>query len=1397
MSFEKYNHYFDIDPEYFPQINAAIIDKNPEIWKKFYPHETFVQLLKDVVSVISRKQKVSLWVEGAYGTGKSHAVLTLKKLLDASEQDTAEYFDRFKEQLDNDLYKQFQQIKNEDKKILTVHTYGSSGIRDDNDLVFTIQNCIVKALKEKGIEYHGEVALKDAAIKWLSDDIWKQTFDALLKTKYVDLFSGDNADKVIEKLNTYEGEALAYLMKKIMKVGKENRIEVLSMTPNHLCAWIRQVIKENNLKAIVFIWDEFSEYFKNNMRALTGFQELADLSGSDPFYFVLVTHDVANMFSDKDKTWKHLQGRFKSPRCHIKLPENMAFRLMGSAMSKSKDKVILDEWNDIVEDLYDRTISSRDLVMKQAQIKDKELKNILPIHPYTALLMKHISSTFDSNQRSMFDFIKNDRGDEIKGFQWFIKNYGPYDDNLFLTIDLLWDFFYEKGKENLTYEIRSILDCYARTNLQKLDEDEKRVLKAILLLQAISKQNLDRVPLFIGNDKNLNNVFEGSDLEANAPASIAKRLAEYKIVYAKPLGNGKIQYAALLNVADSVEIDKIKKQIKNEATSKLINAGDFGSILPLAGFLNQRYDVRYAAMTDFLQTIRKIRNEKTELDNKISAVMTFAKDDAESVVISDRIQEALKDNSYDMLFIDASITPMGFDLEEQYIEAEANARYQRNKDPRMAEHHEKIAKEKLDNWKKNIENGDFIIYTKEDPQGTRVKTIDQLKEKLIEINRKKYSLGLETGCKVRDTMWLSNSLAKGVENGINQTTIGQFPKELEEFIGEDAWKKDNYWIDFPYSLISKIKQQVEEIIAKGFKEDGRISINAIYDVLIRPPFGFMPCNLTAFVMGFVLKEYVNNKYTWSDGRVNNLLTTEKLKEIVAETIKMQNTPRIRKNEQYIVTMTAEERAFNTVASEAFKIKKEFCTSFEDTRERIRQKMQEFGFPLWCLKEYINSESLEINKKELNKCIDYFVGICNNQNYNKEITDTDLAISIGKLCLDNPGLDEQLKKVINKENCKKGMMIYLDSFKGGILPKLAKNIEDNGQYINEIREKFDADAANWVWNKETADKKIEELIVEYQIIDESSKILSKQKSFDKTIEEWKNICDRIRISYQYAENSWNELKDFMQLIYDIKISPVLSYDQKQNFVKLLQKDGKNFQIFYNNQITKFKEVCSFYLDSHKFDDSELNAIFLSIPANQFMKDKGSYQLVIQDTINKFLAESKEKKLKTLWLEATDTVSPLEWSKKFKMPILCMVPMNEFNEAKEAFDVINKNSATNDAIEKAIKYVKSITYFSALKDEKARAQAFNNFFLKDYALILTNIDEVKDYLLKVLSVTPYDWIIWPGVEDELKKLAEKEYANEGCEKVLQKIESMDPVSIKKYLKKLLKDNMTIGIEIMKDK
>lgn len=218
--------------------------------EKFYPHESFVGLIRDTISVVTRKQKVSIWVEGAYGTGKSHAVLTLKKLLDASPEATIEYFDKYKDQLSGDLYNQFSQIKSGDK-ILTVHRYGSSNIKNDNSLVFAIQNSIIEALKDGGFSGMGQNSLRDSTVEWLSDEANKVYFNTLISKQYEDLFGGDNTDDIISKLNSYSGASLQEIMDKVMKVAEERQFKALSLDPDRLTEWINSVIRENNLKALI------------------------------------------------------------------------------------------------------------------------------------------------------------------------------------------------------------------------------------------------------------------------------------------------------------------------------------------------------------------------------------------------------------------------------------------------------------------------------------------------------------------------------------------------------------------------------------------------------------------------------------------------------------------------------------------------------------------------------------------------------------------------------------------------------------------------------------------------------------------------------------------------------------------------------------------------------------------------------------------------------------------------------------------------------------------------------------------------------------------------------------------------------------------------------------------
>lgn len=1392
----KYRDYFSIDEHYFPSVNEEVINSGAVDWKKFYPHDTFVKLLKDVESALSRNQKLSIWVEGAYGTGKSHAVLTLKKLLDASDKETKEYFDKY--ELSTDLYNKLRGAKNQGK-ILTVHRYGSASIYSDRDLIMFIQESVKFALIENNIENKGEESLKESVIKWLSDETNKDYFNALIRRDHSSLFEGDDVDTILNKLNALKEQEIVPLINKVFKVADEAGITALKLDMSGLILWIKKIISANNLKSIVFIWDEFTEYFQNNKHALTGFQQLVELSATDPFYFVIVTHKSEGLFHDTDSDKKKILDRFVKPTCNIELPENMAFKLMGAAMEKKDDLAFLSEWERDADDLNNRLTDSRALVMKQANISADELMGILPIHPYTALLLKYLSSAFDSNQRSMFDFIKNNRGDDVKGFQWFIDNYGPMDEWNLLTIDMLWDFFYEKGKEHLSHNIRAILDSYSRQETQYLTEDEQKVFKTILLLQAISQKVGDSVELFIPNDKNVGNAYDGTGLEAGRAASIADKLVRDEVLYKKPRGLNKFQYSAMINAGDAAAVEKFRKEFtENKKTQDLIIEGALLDILSLSRALKLRYVIRTATVDNFKRVVNELRNQENRYKNNIVLVLTFAKNETESTSLAKMIQEHCKTSEYEIVFVDTSLTPFGKDGFEQYVEHMANSSYQRGKDNSLANQYDSLAKEVLKKWKDRIVAGEFLVYSKiTSIAGRRFVSIDDIYAELRRINLNKYPQGIEN-YKVIENMFTASSLALGAQCGAKQETSGTFKSgnvvtKLETAL-QGAWGVDNYWVFDKTLLISKIKIDLEKQIQEAFNSDGKISIVQIYDKLKDFPYGFMPCNLTAFILGFLLKEYANDNYRWSDGQISDNMSLEKLKEMIKEIIDLQNTPNNRYKEKYIVTMTEEERVFTSATARIFNIPENQCISIEQIRDRLRSKMKEMSFPIWCIKEILPSSGLSVSKSIIEDLITSYSGVANSLNISANKSERDIALDIGKIFIANPTVIDDLVKLLTKENCRKGMIEYLKIYEDGQLVKLAEEIGDAGTYMNVLKQKFDATEANWVWNIETVNKKIQEVILDYSIIAESNRYNTKMNSYEEAIQEWCEKLKLIRLPYEAIKNDVGDIKLFLEMLYLLKKSEKISDADKPKFLYMLQTKLKAFNEFWQSQSTLFKNIAGFYLEG--LTDEQIEVIYRTIPNGVFVKDRSEYFKIVEDIVNDFKNKLGKEKLRKMWREKTGTDTPSEWSTKYKTPIMCMIGKDE-EMARKAFAAINRNNPTESEVKLALEFIEKATFFEKLQSEEQRNKCFLERIVKHYSTMLSDANEVREHLNERVTEDPYNWYQSSEVERKIKQFAEYKYMTGGSEQALRKIEEMDPDRLKVYLKQLIKDNIIIGMEIINDK
>lgn len=90
----KYCEYFDVNETYFPCIDESAINAGAP-WDTTYPHETFVQLLNNVEKMLGGATKRSVWIHGAYGTGKSQCAYALKKILELPEEEVRTYWNKY------------------------------------------------------------------------------------------------------------------------------------------------------------------------------------------------------------------------------------------------------------------------------------------------------------------------------------------------------------------------------------------------------------------------------------------------------------------------------------------------------------------------------------------------------------------------------------------------------------------------------------------------------------------------------------------------------------------------------------------------------------------------------------------------------------------------------------------------------------------------------------------------------------------------------------------------------------------------------------------------------------------------------------------------------------------------------------------------------------------------------------------------------------------------------------------------------------------------------------------------------------------------------------------------------------------------------------------------------
>lgn len=1376
----KYREYFDIDDRYFPCIDDAAIDAGAP-WDNTYPHSTFIDMLTEMERALARQNNGrTLWIEGAYGTGKSQCAFALREILEVPEAELRDYWGRYEPlKKKKDLLEKL--IGHRKKGIVVAYRYASGGIMSARDLFFAIQESVKSTLVQQNVSYLGENTLKESIIAWLQDTDHKLMFNSLLQNpdkEWRALFSQSTADEVLNALRK-NGEVKS-LVDNIFRLADKEGITALTIDSDRLIAWLTDIIDRNNIR-IVFIWDEFSDYFKNNRESLSEFQRVAALVQNKPFYFIVVTHEPQQIYvADNDRgNQSKVSDRFIS--IPIVLPDNIAFDLIGHAFNvKSAAK---SQWDILADDLNDRVKNSRSKVMGVAKIDNPQvIKDIMPLHPMAALLLKNIASAFKSNQRSMFDFIKSSNTDDVKAFQWFIENTGPFDDHPLLTVDMLWNFFYEKGRDNLTSDIRLILDTFSQQ--QDLREDEKAVLKAILIMQAIDQRLGGTIDLFKATEQNLNYVFEGiPDLEGTKSANLAKGLREKGILVSNPISGGRYVYAAAVLAGDQAKIDNYRRDVRqNSTTSKLVTEGGLSTVLSLSPALRLRFEsepgtgkITPVTAADFTRTINILRDKATGWN--FHAVIAFAKDEAEATTFRKTLRAAVADKQYEsIVFIDALSTPLGSEAFEQYVDFSAMAMYYQGSNNTSSRESSDKAKRVLDqDWKNRIYNGQFIVYTYANQEGAKLGNGQGVASVLQTIFTIKFPYAFDFSRGLTESqLKITPAMKQSAKAGITQVTSGVVGG-VEKHVLPTVWKIDTYWENPATSSlpISKIKVEVDKRIKSAFDRDGQISIGEIYDYLEKT-YGFAPCNLSAFIAGFLLKEYGSEPYRYSDSSGGHeQMTQDKLAEMLGNYIGKSPKP------TYIVKMTADEMAFYELTEKAWGVQPNSCSSAGQAAIAVTAKMRGLNLPVWCLEDMDTVGIFDVVQK-----YSELVQREGNEAHKK-------AVEIGKIASTKPSLADSLSALVTGDNCQEGMREYLRSFEGGKVMELATAIGAENNVLADIRRLFGV-KHSCLWDKQTGEDEIRKLLIEYSVVKESNAILNASAhSLTEAFKEWRERLKFIGISCDALQAKYPALAKVLDTLLKICKQEDILPEQLKAFHSELVTHGPEIRELLNNDRRVFAEVYEPYLED--LSDDDIVDVKSKLQTGLFELPKTDCNVKVREAAEEFRKNQLKSQLFSLWKDKTGTKNPREWSNRYRTPILCCVSEAEYEMAKKAFETLNRNGGTDAEIKASLAFLESTTLFDVLADDDKRNTAFNRDIVGEYSALLPDLDKVRD-TLDHLSVDTYDWRDNPSVKSKVKRLAEAEYNAGGSDRVLLKIDEMDDAQLKQYLKRLVKDSITVGIEIL---
>lgn len=945
MNYSKYISF----PSFHPVCD--ITNEQDEHWTTFIPNECFHGIFDDLLKSLQSaepKDHKSFWIQGAYGSGKSHAAMVFKHLLCDDYSEIEGHARRLAGKPER--FARFKRLR-VSKRYLPVILKGAEKAYHARGAANYIKTGVKTSLDQYGIDHHLQTDF-DAYIKLLSDRDAHNWDNVLFAAGSELSFYARSVDDVVKELKKGDVKFLELVENACASRGwgaVEDSVSIVE--------WLREAeraVRKNGFSGIIIFWDEMTSLFRDNQldeAVLELIQKIAEVTfsagGDNPteIYLYMISHkNLSNKNEDK------IGDRFirKQYAMEFVTTYSILSNLIGREVDGLRDvkhefrnkEGVCNLLDELEEDCSDSVVGGR------------FLDNLFPLHPYSAYLCTLIAKNFGSTNRSVFKFIY----DEKNGFNAFIQEKNIPDA---CTSDYLWRFFEEDFREDLVLygDVLQVHQRYAR-GLKGESSYVSQVFEVVLLLNALAKRSIGD-ELAIPSEKNICRAFAGVYSRARVIEAL-KLIHDRDIISQNAMGLYVVESSSLPREDLNKEEDKLRARFGNPAA--IINDSDF-----VLRELREQTTAQLFREKDFEVMDMSTPQGKSRVINSINNFTSGYKikiflipcwegkvEETKNTCLSE-LNPLLKQRN---AIIVIPREPLSEKIYRDWIKYKAREAVSTRRGlPHEAEDAKNNADSVLRAWLQDITGSAFFVHYGND-SFEEVASCSEIVDIINSCMRKpRFAYGAEQYPELlkKQNAWRKGQFSAVIKAVINASNRDELARNLPPAYSPlmcvfrsldniDLVRND---LEFsqncpPQAPLRVIKEEIDRRLAKK-KQGGLFNLDEALVCLTKPPYGFYQNAISQFVLAFCLRKYSEQLFSNEGFPIGK----SQLQDVIKAVFTKWEGGADKKKEAEIRFGSEEENKFNEQVSSLFNLP--YSPNTQTTIGALKLRFaNHVGAPLWVI-----------------------------------------------------------------------------------------------------------------------------------------------------------------------------------------------------------------------------------------------------------------------------------------------------------------------------------------------------------------------------------------------------------------------------------------------------------------